>query len=51
MNMIKARDKITAFSNKLSSYICLIWSGNYANFLQLDVVSNGKISLPIVIKI
>ena len=35
MNMIKAREKITAFTHKLSSCICLIWSGYYANFLQL----------------
>jgi len=44
MNMLKATEKITAFTNKLSSYICLIWSGNYANFLQLDIVFNEEIS-------
>jgi len=51
MSMIKAKEKITTFTNKLSNCICLISSGNYTNFLQLCVVSNGKISLPTVIKI
>ena len=37
MNMIKAREKITAFTNKLLSCICLMWSGNYAKFLQLSI--------------
>jgi len=37
MNMIKAREKITAFTNKLSRCIYLMWSGNYANFLQLSI--------------
>ena len=37
MNMIKAKEKITAFTNKLSSCICLMWSGNYTNFLQLSI--------------
>ena len=37
MNMIKTREKITAFTNKLSNCICLMWSGNYAKFPQLSI--------------
>jgi len=49
MNMIKPREKITAFTNKLSSCIWLIWSGSYATFLQL-VVFNEKYPNPLSLK-
>jgi len=47
MKMITARERISSFTNKLSIWISRIGWGNYANFPQLDEVSNGKISLPI----
>jgi len=50
MNKIIARERISAFTNKLLIYITHIGSGNYSNFPQLDEVSKGKIPLLIVIE-
>jgi len=51
MNMITARENISAFINKISSCIRCIGSGTYADFPQLGAVSKGKISLIIVMEI
>jgi len=51
MNMITARESISAFINKLSSCISCFGSGTYADFPQIRAVSKRKISLIIVIEI
>jgi len=48
MNMITAREKMSAFTNKLPIWINRIGSGNYANFPKLDEVSNAENLLLIV---
>ncbi|CAM1323979.1 ZBED8 (predicted) [Pycnogonum litorale] len=48
MNMITAREKMSAFTNKLPIWINLLGSGNYANFPKLDEVSNAENLLLIV---
>ena len=48
MNMITAREKMSAFTNKLPIWINRIGSGNYANFPKLDEVSNAENVLLIV---
>ena len=40
--MITAREKIAAFTNKLSIWRNLIGCGNFANFPNFDEISNSK---------
>ena len=48
MNMITAKETISAFTNKLLIWINRIGSGNYANFPKLDADFDVKNSLLIV---
>ena len=50
MNIIKLREKVTTLTNKLSSCIGRVGSGNYDNFPQFNVVSNGKYRYPLSLK-
>ena len=47
MNMITAREKLSAFTKKLPVWIKRIESGNFANFPSLDEAASAEEELPI----
>lgn len=48
MNMITAREKLSALTKKLPMWIRRIESGNFANFPSLDEAASAEEELPIV---